>query len=66
MSYKAAIIAVGESTPSYNGLRFATSDEANAYGKNLFSRWMGMKSFTVEESSDPVNYQFVDGKLITL
>jgi len=55
MSYKVAIIATGESTASYNGLRFATKEEADHYARDLYSRWFGMESYTIEECDDPVN-----------
>jgi hypothetical protein len=56
MSYKAAIKVTGETGLSYNALRFATPEEATAYAKNLFSRWMLMTGFEVETSEDAVNY----------
>ena len=66
MSFKVAIKVRGESTSSYNGLRFATSEEATNYGRNLYSRWMLMESFSIEESEESVNYAWVDGNLMHL
>lgn len=39
-----------------NALRFATIDEAKAYGRDLFGRWMGLDHWEPAESKDPVNY----------
>ena len=41
-------------------LRFATREEAEKNGRDLANRWILVNSFTVEESSDPVNYQWTD------
>jgi hypothetical protein len=57
MSYKIAVMVRGESKPSYNGIRVETEQEATWHGNDLFSRWMLMESFTVEQSDDPVNYK---------
>lgn len=38
-----------------NGLRFATTEAADTYGKDLFSRWMAVKEFRVVPSTDAVN-----------
>lgn len=39
-----------------NKLRFATEKEARAYGRDLFSRWMGAKAYRVVASNDPVSH----------
>ncbi len=41
-----------------NALRFATQEEAELYGRELYSRWMGLDHYEVRESTDPVNYRF--------
>lgn len=61
MSYKVACRIIGESKPGYNALRFETQEEADTYGRDLFSRWMMLETFDVEASDDPVNYELVDG-----
>jgi hypothetical protein len=58
MSYKVEVLAIGESTWTSNGLRFAKWTEANASGCELLGRWFGAKDFRVVESPDPVNYKF--------
>jgi len=47
-----------------NALRFATFDEANAYVKDLYSRWTSVRETRVVESDEPVNYAWVDSKLV--
>lgn len=54
-SFKVAVVGVGETTFSYNGLRFATREQAQAWGEDLYSRWTGMESFEVQESEDEPN-----------
>jgi hypothetical protein len=46
-----------------NSLRFATREEAEANVANLRDRWMLVNETRVVESTDPVNYAWVDGKL---
>lgn len=41
-----------------NALRFATKEEAEAYGNDLGSRWMAMGEGEVRETADTVNYTF--------
>lgn len=45
--YKAWVLASGERTWATNGLEFATVDEAQAYAKDLFSRWFGADNIAV-------------------
>ncbi len=66
MSYKVAVKVYGESTPAYNGLRFATKEEAENNAKDLFSRWSMMKGWAIEESKDEVNYQWTDEGLVAV
>lgn len=46
-----------------NALRFATCDEAESNARDLFSRWLLTEDCRVDESEDPVNYRWIDGKL---
>jgi len=59
-SFKPGVIVTGETTPTFNGLAFATRDEAEKYGRNLAGRWMLVERIVVEESTEPVNYQWTD------
>ena len=54
MTFKVAVKVRGESGWSYNALRFPTREEAEAYARNLASRWMGVEKWEIQESDDPV------------
>jgi hypothetical protein len=60
-SYRPMVKVMGEW--SGNGLRFATYKEALDNAADLHGRWMLVEEFRVDESPDPVNYAWVDGKL---
>ena len=60
-SFKAGAVVHGERQPAYNALRFATREEADKYGRDLAGRWMLVERIVVEESTDLVNYQWIDG-----
>jgi hypothetical protein len=47
-----------------NGLRFATREEAEANVANLAMRWFLVRDTRVVESPDPVNYAWIDGRLV--
>jgi hypothetical protein len=49
-----------------NSLRFATQEEAEASVAELASRWFAVHSVRTVESADPVNYRFVENRLIPL
>ena len=53
-SYKVAVKVRGEEGWSYNALRFPTKEEAEAHGQDLYSRWMLVEKWEVQESDDPV------------
>lgn len=64
MSWKAEVLASGETTWATNGLCFASKEEAEKYARDLFSRWTAVKEFRVTEfSNEQVNYTFKDGML---
>jgi hypothetical protein len=56
-SYKVEVLPVGESKWCSNGMRYATSEQAEAAGKDLFSRWMGITEYRVAESTDEPNQE---------
>jgi hypothetical protein len=62
MSFKAGVKTPGDQEFCFNGLRFATHDEAKNYVLDLERRWTSVISTTVETSDDPVDYAFVDGE----
>lgn len=46
-----------------NALVFATREEAEANVKALEWRWMAVKDTRVDETDEPANYSFIDGRL---
>jgi len=46
-----------------NALRFATHEEAEAQVLDLMMRWTSVRDTRVVESTDPVNYRYIDGRL---
>ena len=67
MSYKLEVKTVGDKTWSSNALRFATIEEANIYGKDLFHRWTAVTEYQATLCDDPVNYTLdVNGKAIPI
>ena len=64
MSWRPEVQVTGEGNKWHsNALRFATREEAEANAKDLMRRWMLVTATRAAESTDPVNYAWVDGKL---
>jgi hypothetical protein len=63
MSWKPEVIADNSGQFSGNGLAFATREEAEANVKDLAQRWTLVRDTRVVESSQPVNYAWINGKL---
>ena len=61
MSFKPAVLVQG--AWSHNALCFATKAEAEDNARELMNRWMLVEDSRADESTDPVNYRWVDGKL---
>jgi hypothetical protein len=58
MSHKTVIKAkVGEGWRD-NGVRFATREEAEAYGQKLYESLLFIIEWEVQQSSDPVNFRW--------
>lgn len=55
-SWAAEVIADDSGKFCGNGLRFPTKEDAEAYAKDLFSRWTAVREWRVVESTDPVNH----------
>ena len=64
MSFAPQVIADNSGKFCGNSLRFATREEAEANVKDLESHWMLVRETRVVESEDPVNYAWVDGKVV--
>lgn len=55
-------VHLGPNDGGTNACRYATKAEAEAAGSELLSRWFAPTGYEVRESTDPVNYEFVDGR----
>jgi len=64
MSFKTAVRIKDESRWTYNGLFFATSEEAEAWGRDLSRRWSLLEKWEAQTSNEPVNYKYENGQLI--
>ncbi len=62
MSWKPEVIADSSGWAS-NALRFATKEEAEQNALDLSMRWIAVRDTRATESSDPVNYSYVNRKL---
>jgi hypothetical protein len=49
-----------------NALRFATEKEAADQVSDLACRWLAVIDARVVTSDDPVNYAYVDGRLVSI
>jgi hypothetical protein len=65
MSWKPEVIADNSGKWCGNALRFATKEEAEANAKALMGRWILVRECRATECSDPVNYRWVDGRLVS-
>ena len=66
MGFKAFFSQDGGKTFASNALVFATHDEAAAYSRDLYSRWITATNYEVRESTDPVNYRMTDSGAVPL
>ena len=64
MSWKSEVIADSSGKWSGNAVRFATRKEADDYVHDLMMRWTAVTGWRSVKSGDPVNYAWVDGRLI--
>lgn len=61
-SYKAEVLALGETSYSSNGLRFATKDEAQLYADDLAMRWSMVDTTRIVEVEGTPNYKWDHSK----
>jgi hypothetical protein len=66
MSFKPEVIADSTGKWAGNALRFATREEAEANVFDLSMRWFAVRETRVVESADPVNYRYVDHRLVSI
>lgn len=62
VTYKPMIKTFNDPKFYPNGLCFETKEEAEKAAQNTFSRWLLAEAYRADESSDPVNYRWVDGE----
>jgi len=65
MSWKAGVKTGDDTEFAFNALRFETREEAQDYVRDLMWRWLAVREAKVEESDEPVNYRFIERKLIS-
>jgi hypothetical protein len=58
MSYAIEVKVYNDPEFYPNGIRLATKDEAEAYGRNKVYNWTMADEYRVVESEDAVNYQW--------
>ena len=66
MSFAPQVIADSSGKWAGSSLRFATREEAEGNVQALFARWTLVTATRVVESDDPVNYRWVEGRLVPL
>ena len=49
-----------------NALVFATKKEAEDNAHDLMMRWTSVTDFRADETNDPVNYKWADGRLVSV
>ena len=54
-SFKVGCKTDGDTNWAYNAFRFATQEQAEAYGKDLCSRWLGLREWEVHPSDEEPN-----------
>lgn len=57
MSWKVEVVADSSGNWCNNSVRFASREEADAYGQHLLERWPAARQVRTVESTDPVNYR---------
>lgn len=66
LSWHAAVKTAGDEDWVYNGMRFATKEEADAYAKDLAWRWTAVLGVEVSQTVGLANYKWADGKAVAL
>lgn len=66
VSYKPEVSTDSSGIFYSNALAFATHEEALDNARDLAGRWMLVRDYRAVESTEPVNYAYVDGKLVDL
>ena len=61
-TYKPTIKPFNEEKFYTNGQTFATKAEAEASAEARYNRWSQADDWGVEESTEPVNYKWIEGE----
>lgn len=64
MSWKPEVRVGGDDKWYDNEIRFETSWEAESYARDLGLRWTAVRDSRAAEVDEPVNAQWVNGKMI--
>lgn len=64
MAWKPEVKVFGETKFCGNALRFATEAEAKGNVEALAWRWLAVEEWRVVEVEEPVNYAWIEGKLV--
>ncbi len=55
ISWKVGCKTRGDTNWAYNGLRFATREAAEAYGRDLYGRWTALESWEAHQDDEAPN-----------
>jgi hypothetical protein len=66
MNWRPMVQVSGRSEWSGNGLVFATKQEAEDNAKDLMQRWTLVTDTRADETDNPVNYKWTDGRLVAV
>jgi hypothetical protein len=66
VSWKVEVQADNTRSWSSNQLRFATEEEAQQYGRDLFTRWTAVREWRTARSDDPVSHRMHLGVAINI
>lgn len=66
MSWKPEVSADASGKWTPNGLAFKTKAEAEAWAVDLSMRWFAVTDTRAVESTDPVNYEYINGALLVV
>lgn len=66
-SFKLGCIVRGEpNRVHFNALCFATAEECEAYGRDLYSRWTMLERYEIVPSDEPPSHRMVDGRAYSI
>jgi hypothetical protein len=66
MSWKPEVTTDASGKWYGNALRFSTREEAESNARDLMDRWFAVRDCRATESTDPVNYSYIDHVLVEI